>query len=73
MFAVNDGNEDWADLVNPEKYGLTHTQNIYITKDSLDGLEGVLDEGDKIGAWWIRALPKGNSRTWTRHRYLDNR
>jgi len=62
MFAVNDGNEDWADLVNPEKYGLTHTQNIYITKDSLDGLEGVLDEGDKIGAWWIRALPKDGDK-----------
>jgi len=58
MFAVNDGNEDWADLVNPEKYGLTHTQNIYITKDSLEGLEGGLEEGIKSGLGGSGHCPK---------------
>ena len=30
IFKVNDGNEDWRDLVHPEIYGLTQTQNFYM-------------------------------------------
>ena len=30
VFDVNDGNDDWRDLIHPEKYGLTQTQNFYI-------------------------------------------
>ena len=30
VFDVNEGNDDWRDLVHPEKYGLTQTQNFYI-------------------------------------------
>ena len=29
-FEVNNGNDDWMDLVYPEKYGLTQTQNFYM-------------------------------------------
>ena len=29
-FEVNNGNDDWMDLVHPEKYGLTETQNFYM-------------------------------------------
>jgi hypothetical protein len=29
-FEVNNGNDDWMDLVHPEKYGLTQTQNFYM-------------------------------------------
>jgi len=53
MFAVHDGNDDWADLVKPEKYGLEHTQNIYLTSDGIGA--GVLKPEEKIGVWWIRA------------------
>ena len=56
MFAVNDGNEDWAELVKPEKYGLEHTQNIYLTSDGIG--VGVLKPEEKIGGWWIRAPTK---------------
>jgi len=51
MFDVNDGNDDWKDLVHPEKYGLTHTQNIYFRDEAFS-------EGDKVGGWWIRPVPK---------------
>ena len=30
VFEVNNGNDDWMDLVHPEKYGLTQTQNFYM-------------------------------------------
>ena len=30
VFNVNDGNDDWQDLIHPEKYGLEQTQNFYI-------------------------------------------
>ena len=30
IFNVNEGNDDWRDLIYPEKYGLTQTQNFYI-------------------------------------------
>ena len=30
MFEVNNGNDDWRDLIHPEKYGLTQTQNFYM-------------------------------------------
>ena len=30
VFDVNEGNDDWRDLIHPEKYGLTQTQNFYI-------------------------------------------
>ena len=30
IFDVNNGNEDKMDLIHPEKYGLTQTQNLYI-------------------------------------------
>ena len=51
MFMTWDGNDDWRDLVNPEKYGLTHTQNIYFRDEAFS-------EGDKVGGWWIRPVPK---------------
>jgi len=47
VFEVNNGNDDWMDLVHPEKYGLTQTQNFYMKHDDLPE--------DKIGAWFIRA------------------
>ena len=31
VFDVNEGNDDWRDLIHPEKYGLTQTQNFYIS------------------------------------------
>ena len=34
-FEVNNGNDDWMDLVYPEKYGLTQTQNFYMKVDIL--------------------------------------
>ena len=30
IFDVNDGNDDWKELIHPEKYGLKQTQNFYI-------------------------------------------
>ena len=30
IFDVNDGNDDWQELIHPEKYGLKQTQNFYI-------------------------------------------
>ena len=30
VFQVNDGNDDWKELIHPEKYGLSQTQNFYI-------------------------------------------
>ena len=30
VFDVNEGNDDWKELIHPEKYGLTQTQNFYI-------------------------------------------
>ena len=30
VFDVNEGNDDWRDLIHPENYGLTQTQNFYI-------------------------------------------
>ena len=30
VFDVNEGNDDWRDLIDPEKYGLSQTQNFYI-------------------------------------------
>ena len=30
VFDVNEGNDDWRDLIHPDKYGLTQTQNFYI-------------------------------------------
>ena len=30
IFEVNNGNDDWMDLVHPEKFGLTQTQNFYM-------------------------------------------
>ena len=30
VFDVNEGNDDWRDLIHPAKYGLTQTQNFYI-------------------------------------------
>ena len=30
VFNVNDGNDDWQELIHPEKYGLQQTQNFYI-------------------------------------------
>ena len=34
VFEVNNGNDDWMDLVHPEKYGLTQTQNFYMKVNS---------------------------------------
>jgi len=51
MFQTWEGNDDWEELVNPEKYSLTNTQNIYITSDHFQ-------PGEKIGGWWIRADPE---------------
>ena len=47
---VNDGNEDKEDLINPAKYGLENTDNIYFP--SLDSRE----TGDRLGAWFIKPL-----------------
>jgi len=52
VFDVNEGNDDWRDLIHPEKYGLTQTQNFYIPF-------GDLNE-DRIGAWFIRAKTADN-------------
>ena len=30
IFDVNNGNDDKLDLIHPERYGLTETQNLYI-------------------------------------------
>jgi len=50
LFMVNDGNEDKEDLINPAKYGLENTDNIYFP--SLDSRE----TGDRLGAWFIKPL-----------------
>jgi len=54
VFDVNEGNDDWRELIHPEKYGLTQTQNFYIQFPSVGLSE------DKIGAWFIRAKTEEN-------------
>ena len=34
IFEPNAGNDDWKELVHPETFGLTQTQNLYITVHS---------------------------------------
>jgi hypothetical protein len=51
IFTVNDDNEDKDDLINPAKYGLENTENVYYP--SLDRGE----EGDRLGAWFIKPVP----------------
>ena len=67
IFNVNEGNDDWRDLVYPEKYGLTQTQNFYIPVrikipkcsrhliKSFHLFQFDDSSGDKIGGWFIRA------------------
>ena len=51
LFMVNDGNDDKDDLINPAKYGLENTENVYFP--SLDRRE----EGDRLGAWFNKPVP----------------
>ena len=50
-FEVNNGNDDWMDLVHPEKYGLTQTQNFYMQVSNM------------ISANKINCLMKSNKLT----------
>jgi len=52
LFMVNDGNEDKDDLINPAKYGLENTENVYFP--SFD----TRSEADRLGAWFIKPLTK---------------
>jgi len=56
IFDVNNGNEDWADLVDPSKYGLENTQNIFFRSEDPRG------EKDMMGGWFISPLGKQTQR-----------
>jgi len=50
LFMVNDGNDDKDDLINPGKYGLENTDNVYFP--SLDKRV----QTDRLGGWLIKPI-----------------
>jgi len=56
MFMVNDGNDDKADLIDPAKYGLENTVNVYFPT-----LDPRANPEDKVAGWFIKPLSERNT------------
>ena len=69
-FEVNNGNDDWMDLVHPEKYGLTETQNFYMQVSNITSSKVVSLLISNKFIQYKNFLPKKDNTTCITKTYL---
>ena len=57
IFMVNDGNDDKADLIDPAKYGLENTVNVYFPS-----LDPKANPDDKVAGWFVKPVKPKSAR-----------